>query len=485
VLTTASTIIYKKHNAMAPKLCEDPSSLGNGIVVDSVKMSCTKVTNKIEINKDVTITPSATKPLASLPSSLNTIATYISKIFGLVLVSYFLLYQHENLNFFLLVGRVVWLLCLLLCCYQEDITATVFGATNVVSGSRKPCSIEYNTQVKLVVGLISYCMAAYLLVQSSPTSKDMSSLNTISLNTTLPLSSYSSIELAINNDPTPKSYLFYIFGLLASYYSFEKVFTEWFCRMPTSALAKVQQGSGSSFGDIERTLGVPTCLILMFMMKNFTIHDAGYHSLLTTLYGWFTFKILHIAFALNHNRKLKSYNLPAMLASTPLGTKRIAEDAMLTSNAKDETAISTKHVWRMYGNEYDVTDYVHKHPGGVETIMLAADREDSTAIFQSYHPFNITKARTVLEKYRISSNSGDDKPVPTANVPHANDLFYNVLVERVRDVLKNKYDIDPVKDRAAPFDRILFYSVIVTGVIVSLVAHCKVRISTSKALMFC
>lgn len=458
---------------MAPKLCEDPSSLGNDSAVKSEEMTSTKVTmdgTLLSKQNAGTMPPSSAVPL------LNTVATYISKIFGLVLIAYFLVYKHENLNYFLLVGRVVWLSCLLLCTYQDEVIDAIFGATNITSGSRKPCSIEFNTQVKLIVGLIAYSVAGYVLVLSSSSSNSTSPLEAIGRNATYNVAN-SSFELAINNDPAPKSYLFYVFGLLASYYSFEKVFTEWFCRLPTSAVVKIQQGSGSSFNDIERILGVPTCLILMYALKDVTNHDTGYQSLLTTMYGWFAFKMLHIAFELNNNHSLKSYTLPAMLANTRLGMKRIAEDSKSISNSKVEEVIPPKYVWRMYGNEYDVTDYVQKHPGGVETIMLAANREDSTAIFQSYHAFNITKARAVLEKYRINKNS-DDKPYVASSVPHANDPFYNVLAERVRDVLQNKYNIDPIKDRTAPIARVLFYSVIVTGVIVSLVAHCRVRIQT-------
>jgi Cytochrome b5-like Heme/Steroid binding domain len=466
---------------MPPKVIEE-SSLGNGCVAGPEKAMNTETSMSKE---KASMKASLSVRLKTIPDDkntplLNTIATYISKIFGLVLIGYFLVYQHENLNYFVLAGRVVWFVCLLLCCYQEDIVNSIFGTSNATSGSRKPCSIEYNNQVKLVVGLISYCAATYLLVLSTPTSNSSSIIDLIGGNVTISVKpdSFTSsvIGQAINNDSASRSYLFYVFGLLASYYSFEKVFTEWFCRLPTSSVTATQKPNGSSFIDIERILGVPTCLVLMYALKDVTHQTVGYQSLLTTMYGWFAFKVIHLALELNRNSGLKSYSLPAMLANTPLGLKRIAEDAKHVPSSKIEAVIPSTYIWRLYGNEYDVTSYIHKHPGGVETIMLAANREDSTSIFQSYHPFNITKARTVLEKYRVNKK-GIDKPAEGGSLPHQNDVFYNVLVERVRDVLQNKYSIDPIADRTAPFDRILFYAAIVTGVIVSLVAHCRVSLS--------
>ena len=39
---------------------------------------------------------------------------------------------------------------------------------------------------------------------------------------------------------------------------------------------------------------------------------------------------------------------------------------------------------------YDVSGFVHSHPGGMEQIMLGAGR-DITQLFESYHSLDVTK----------------------------------------------------------------------------------------------
>ena len=43
-------------------------------------------------------------------------------------------------------------------------------------------------------------------------------------------------------------------------------------------------------------------------------------------------------------------------------------------------------LWRIHGKEYDLADFVNKHPGGKESILLGRGR-DCTALFESYHAF--------------------------------------------------------------------------------------------------
>jgi fatty acid desaturase/cytochrome b involved in lipid metabolism len=57
-------------------------------------------------------------------------------------------------------------------------------------------------------------------------------------------------------------------------------------------------------------------------------------------------------------------------------------------------------LWTIHGNQYDLTDFVHSHPGGVAAIELAkgVDGHDATQLFESYHPFT-QRHRLVLAKY--------------------------------------------------------------------------------------
>jgi cytochrome b involved in lipid metabolism len=43
-------------------------------------------------------------------------------------------------------------------------------------------------------------------------------------------------------------------------------------------------------------------------------------------------------------------------------------------------------LWWIHGNGYDLDDFVKRHPGGREAILLGKGR-DCTALVESYHPF--------------------------------------------------------------------------------------------------
>jgi cytochrome b involved in lipid metabolism len=42
--------------------------------------------------------------------------------------------------------------------------------------------------------------------------------------------------------------------------------------------------------------------------------------------------------------------------------------------------------WWIHGNGYDLDEFVERHPGGRESILLGKGR-DCTALVESYHPF--------------------------------------------------------------------------------------------------
>lgn len=65
------------------------------------------------------------------------------------------------------------------------------------------------------------------------------------------------------------------------------------------------------------------------------------------------------------------------------------------------------------GNVYDVTEFVDKHPGGREILLLAVGR-DATDLFISYHPFTDAPEK-VLEKYCIGSLATFEHPVYKAD----------------------------------------------------------------------
>ena len=48
--------------------------------------------------------------------------------------------------------------------------------------------------------------------------------------------------------------------------------------------------------------------------------------------------------------------------------------------------VSKEHIWTVHGKDYDFKEFVNRHPGGKEAILLGRGR-DCTALFESYHPF--------------------------------------------------------------------------------------------------
>lgn len=132
---------------------------------------------------------------------------------------------------------------------------------------------------------------------------------------------------------------------------------------------------------------------------------------------------------------------------------------------------SSLGVWRIHGQDYDLSEYVDQHPGGREAIMLGMNREDCTALFESYHPFTKENAQSVLRKYQRSNQQQAYK--------HTTDPFYQELCDKVVVALRF-HGIDPIRDRTASRQRQLHYVVVILGVICSGFFHFKVRMHPTE-----
>jgi Cytochrome b5-like Heme/Steroid binding domain len=137
-------------------------------------------------------------------------------------------------------------------------------------------------------------------------------------------------------------------------------------------------------------------------------------------------------------------------------------------------------IWRINGGRYDLSAYIDHHPGGREAILLGCNRDDCTALFQSYHPFTRQAATRVLAKYRVTTaNHNKTKSIPTRTSSNTrsddddDDVFYGILIERVRQTLKDQ-GMDPVLDRTANWQRSLYYVCILVAVAVTAYAHSRV-----------
>ena len=54
--------------------------------------------------------------------------------------------------------------------------------------------------------------------------------------------------------------------------------------------------------------------------------------------------------------------------------------------AEKAAEIKEKMIWTVIdGDIYDITNYVHEHPGGYKKIMRGS-KKDTTEMFHRYHP---------------------------------------------------------------------------------------------------
>lgn len=82
------------------------------------------------------------------------------------------------------------------------------------------------------------------------------------------------------------------------------------------------------------------------------------------------------------------------------------------------------------GKVYDVTTWILKHPGGVDTLTLSAGR-DITNMFESYHPFSGELTTSILKKYYICDIADSEHPKYITKSP-----LYDELRKRVGDYFK-------------------------------------------------
>jgi hypothetical protein len=126
---------------------------------------------------------------------------------------------------------------------------------------------------------------------------------------------------------------------------------------------------------------------LFFTMENEIVGQWNPRYMNIVLYG------LISQLATKQLRSPKGNNEPysnnsAHLSNTAKDTQSITSvihneaggESSSNKDAKDPMA------WLIHGQEYDLSDFVDRHPGGKESILLGRGR-DCTAMFESYHAF--------------------------------------------------------------------------------------------------
>ena len=91
-------------------------------------------------------------------------------------------------------------------------------------------------------------------------------------------------------------------------------------------------------------------------------------------------------------------------------------------------------VWKIYGNEYDLTDMMNNHPGGNDILRKTKDEDDITILFETYHAFsNKEYIKNKLNNFLVK-NKNDKDYIYTFD-------SYNELTMKIREVLPNRRSI--------------------------------------------
>jgi linoleoyl-CoA desaturase len=90
-------------------------------------------------------------------------------------------------------------------------------------------------------------------------------------------------------------------------------------------------------------------------------------------------------------------------------------------------------MWSLYGNKYDFTKFLDKHPGGKEILLKARNEKDVTVLFETYHAFS--------DKERIRKQM-DSYLVEKSNEPYRfNFENYESLTKQVRTLYPDRKSI--------------------------------------------
>lgn len=104
-------------------------------------------------------------------------------------------------------------------------------------------------------------------------------------------------------------------------------------------------------------------------------------------------------------------------------------------------------LWRIHDTLYDLTDFIDRHPGGVDWIRQTKGT-DITEAFETHHI--TTKAENLLPKYKVR----EAKLPRNVRLTFRDDGFYRTLKRRVRDKLQG-IDKTPIQTSRLIIDSLL------------------------------
>jgi len=131
-----------------------------------------------------------------------------------------------------------------------------------------------------------------------------------------------------------------------------------------------------------------------------------------------------------------------------MSAKAISKDCLETSlpaDTKDQlpttdllTPEQHPEFWYIHGKAYDLSQFIHRHPGGSRALLLTRGR-DCTEMFESYHCLT-DKPKSIMAKFEVGKQH-DYQPYFDWTDPQAN-AFQTEVISEVRNyVAQNNIDI--------------------------------------------
>jgi hypothetical protein len=90
----------------------------------------------------------------------------------------------------------------------------------------------------------------------------------------------------------------------------------------------------------------------------------------------------------------------------------------------------SKTLWRIGGAFYDFTEFLNRHPGGAQVMLLARDRfEDATFVFEAHH-HNYKKARAMIRKYKVEDGKMTNRRPRRDEKIEEEDVHFDDLLDK-------------------------------------------------------
>jgi len=345
-------------------------------------------------------------------------------------------------------------------------------------------SLSFHARIKHTVAAILYSSVILFLLLSSTNS----------------IPHLPQVEYMVVNQRLSIQY--YCLGIIAGYLTFELWYDQMYCctLQLTSLLSLMENTATLSF----------LCVILYRWRDCFTLmaYDEQHHFFNSTIA---TAKSIHIPLSNNRILLWLFYRVTrSILDIVDIGyysywkfrwTTTVEHSKTKVISEKDPIVTTQPTTfWIIHGQKYDLSDFIERHPGGKEAILLGRGR-DCTALFESYHPFTtkhryvcVTNSihvceacsflkslcffRHILEKFRTASMNSEIKD-------HVElDPFYEILKSRVSQQLLER-GIHPEKDRCATYGRFTYYTIILILLFVSAYYHIQASLWGSFFFAIC